>query len=358
MESHRQLEDLAAAFLAKRDSGDWADEDQAGLTRWIEASTANRVAFLRLEAVWEEARRLKALGAGVQPGTVPPPGGWQHSPFFDSRAAAVTSPPSRAFLEAARAAPESPAPGRAWRILAAAAASIVLAVGIAATYFMHARGGVRYSTPIGEVASVPLQDGSNMTLNTSSRVRVDLSREERRINLERGEAFFVVAKDPKRPFVVEAGTKRVVAVGTQFSVRRDRNDIRVVVTEGTVRVEALRSAALPEAELSGTALTAGTIAHASDGDVLVQKTSLPQAEEVLSWRLGYLTFRDTNLTDAVEEFNRYNTHRIAIADPQVASIRISGTFRPTNYEAFVRLLEEGFSIHARNTEEEITLTKD
>jgi transmembrane sensor len=125
-----------------------------------------------------------------------------------------------------------------------------------------------------------------------------------------------------------------------------------------VRVEAVSSPALPEAEVSGTALTAGTIAHASDGDVLVQKTSLPQAEEILSWRLGYLTFRETSLAEAVEEFNRYNTHKIAIADPQVASIRISGTFRPTNYEAFVRLLEEGFSIHARSTEEGTTLTKD
>jgi len=357
MESHRQLEDLAAVWLAKRDSGDWTDDDQAELTGWIEASTANRVAFLRLEAVWEEARRLKALGAGLEPGSVPPPGEWQHSPFFDSRPPAQTSESSGPSLEAAHAAPESPARRRAWRLLAAAA-SILLAVGMGATYFMHARGGVRYSTPIGEVASVPLQDGSNMTLNTSSRVRVDLSPKERRINLERGEAFFVVAKDPRRPFVVEAGSKRVVAVGTQFSVRRNGNDIRVVVTEGTVRVESLRSPALPEAEVSGTALTAGTIAHASDGDVLVQKTSLPQAEEVLSWRRGYLTFRDTNLADAVEEFNRYNTHKIAIADPQVASIRISGTFRPTNYEAFVRLLEEGFSIHARNTEEGTTLTKD
>jgi len=93
MESHRQLE-ISRGVLAKRDSGDWTDERPGAVTRWIEASTANRVAFLRLEAVWRSASS-QGIGAGLEPGTVPPPGEWQHSSFFDSRPPAVTLPPPR-----------------------------------------------------------------------------------------------------------------------------------------------------------------------------------------------------------------------------------------------------------------------
>jgi transmembrane sensor len=202
-------------------------------------------------------------------------------------------------------------------------------------------------------------------LNTASTVRVDLTPAERRIDLERGEAFFVVAKDPNRPFVVEAGSKRVIAVGTQFSARRDNNELRVIVTEGAVRLESvggpLRVSGDGAQASSGTAmpefarLPAGTIARATDGDVLVQTKSIPEAEEALSWRAGYLTFHETTLAEAVEEFNRYNTHKITIKGPRVAAIRISGTFRPTHYEAFLRLLEDGFSIKAKSTEEDTTL---
>src|ERR1700693_1720547 len=84
VESHRQMEDQAAAFLARRDGDDWTDANQAELEQWLIGSTARRVAFLRLEAAWDEARRLKALGAGLPPGSVPAPGERRHTPVFDS----------------------------------------------------------------------------------------------------------------------------------------------------------------------------------------------------------------------------------------------------------------------------------
>ena len=118
----------------------------------------------------------------------------------------------------------------------ATAASVLLAVA-AGAYLWFQSSENRYTTPIGGIASVPLQDGSNITLNTATEVHVALTGRERDIDLERGEAFFQVAKDAKRPFVVNAGRKRVIAVGTQFSVLRDGDDIRVIVSEGTVRIE-------------------------------------------------------------------------------------------------------------------------
>ena len=368
MESHKRIEDRAAELLAKRDSGNWTEEDQAQFSSWIEEATAHRVAVLRLEGVWEEARRLRALGIGREPGHVPPPGEWRQSPFFDQREALGSA--------ATPTAGSSPTPFRSRFI--ALAASIVLA--LTAGLYLYGSGtfaGDRYTTPIGGTASVPISDGSKVTLNTDSQIRVALTDTERRIDLKKGEAFFEVAHDVKRPFIVTAGTKRIIAVGTKFAVRREGDDVRVVVTEGTVRLESAGTAfkgaeVVPDPDTAAVDagnpanragsneifLLAGAMARALDGDVLVQNRTVPQAEEALSWRQGYLTFHETTLAEATEEFNRYNKHKLSVGDPRLASLRISGSFRPTNYEAFVRLLEDGFSIHATSRQETTTFTRD
>lgn len=186
--------------------------------------------------------------------------------------------------------------------------------------------------------------------------------------LEKGEAYFVVKKNLARPFIVTAGDQRIVDVGTQFSVRRDTRGIQVVVTEGTVQFESWRaSARSPSGSLptslpqgppeSDVPLSAGTIALAQDGDVLVHQVTIRQAEELVSWHVGYLTFDYTRLADAVAEFNRYNEHLITIESPKVADIRISGTFRPTNYEAFTRLLQEAYGIGVHETDRGTTLSE-
>jgi len=329
---HRALQDEAVAWLVRRDSGEWTQAAQARLDAWLATSTAHRVAFLRVEAGWEGAARLKALGAGHSPGSVPPLGAWGQSPFFEPSPRSSGSIQTRAVERI---------PRRPWFAMAAA---VVLALG-AAAYFHRGEPGDRYNTPIGGVAVVPLQDGSNITLSTRTEVRVELNAKERRIELDRGEAFFQVAKDPTRPFVVRAGDKRIVAVGTQFSVRRTGDDVRVVVTEGTVRFETV-------------ALTAGSVARAREQDLLVQREPLPVAEQILSWRQGYLTFHDTPLGEALSEFNRYNAHQVNAADPQTAAIQISGMFRPTHYEAFVRLVQDGYGLKARTSADTTVLSRE
>jgi transmembrane sensor len=386
MDSHQDIEDQAAAFLARRDSGVWSQADQAQLEQWLAQSVARRVGFLRLESAWDETRRLKALSAGLAPGAVPSPGEWRHTPFFESQStrlpqeAGTTSPSS--IPPVPTASTQKYLPSRRRVRFLAVAATVLLAIGMLA-YFTWNPSDDRYSTPIGGMASVPLADGSHITLNTATRVRVELTPKERHVRLDDGEAFFEVAHDATRPFIVQAGNKRVVAVGTKFSVRRNGEDIRVVVTEGKVRVEsgkvrvesglaaAGRAAKLAPASDAQTAadevsreggagevfLIAGSIASASDAGVVVEQEPLIDAEDDLTWRQGYLTFHDTSLADAVAEFNRYNTHKIAIDDPAVAAIRISGSFRALNYEAFVRVLGDGFAIHARDTNGATTLTR-
>lgn len=244
----------------------------------------------------------------------------------------------------------------AWGIGAGLAASLVLTA--AWLLWPQASG---YRTPVGGLESVPMADGSTVTLNTDTALTLAVTQRERRVTLEHGEAFFEVAKDPTRPFVVQAGRHSVIAVGTQFAVRRDGADTQVVVTEGTVRLEgadAQQSAGSASVRMSrsGTELLpAGTVAHAGDAGVLVQKETPSEAEEHLSWRQGVLVFHDATLADAVAEFNRYNVRQVVIDDPSVAAFKVAGDFRATNVDAFVRLLERGYPLKVEQRDDQVVL---
>lgn len=360
MASSKQIEQTAAAWLAKRDGGDWQARDQSLLEAWLTESTAHRVAFLRLEAAWTHSGRLKALGAGMRAGTLPARGQWSRAPFDrqaadagDSAAPVAGSlrpPELRQLVFAPRAAPRPSRVGR----YAGVAVSLVLAVSLGwgwARYTAVERA--IYSTAMGSVRTVLLADGSQATLSSDSRIEVALSRGERRIDLQQGEAYFEVSKNPERPFIVAAGQRHVVAVGTRFAVRRDSADLRVVVTEGTVRLQP--GVAGNAAPAPPTLLKAGSTALASSHGVLVRAGSVEDAERLVDWREGYLTFRDSTLADAAAEFNRYNVRKIVMGDPQVAALRVGGNFRWSNTDTFVRLLEQGFPVRAEQQPDRVVL---
>lgn len=348
---NRDVEECASAWLARRDSGAWSDADQARLEQWLAASTLNRVTFLRLELAWEESARLKALGAGVPDDRPPPRGHWNLSPFPLSPFPNSLRAPAQAGADLAGRHPRSRrGPGysaflrhltRHWHLAIASSLLLALAVGVGAHWARL--GGERFTTTVGGLASVSIADGSKITLNTDSRVHVKLTKSERRIELDRGEAFFEVAKDRDRPFVVDAGGRRIEAVGTKFSVRRNSGSVEVIVTEGRVRVDE-------------TVLTAGMIGLAGEDGLLVQRKNLEDAELHLSWRRGVLMFRELPLYEAAAELNRYNVRKLVVADPAVGELKVEGNFRPTNVMAFVRLLEAGFPVRAEIEDDRIVLS--
>lgn len=364
-----RIESVAAAWLARRDAGGWAARDQAELDEWLAASTAHRVAWLRLDAAWRESGRLKALGAGLASGQMPAPGRWtaQLHPGHGvdastrqvTRAAPDDQPPGagRPALDAAAlvfAPRRREADSRLPRHMAAAAIAVV-AVALVLGWRAHSPivHPVAYRTTVGTLETASLADGSEATLSSDSRIVVALSRRERRIDLQRGEAFFHAARDPARPFVVAAAGHQAVAVGTRFAVRRSADGVRVVVTEGLVRLE-------PAPGSGGrrqptTLLPAGSVALAGPHGVIVQTGTVDQARQALSWRDGFLAFHNTSLAAAAAEFNRYNARRIVIADPSVGALRVGGNFRWSNAEGFVRLLEQGFPVRAEYGDAEIVL---
>lgn len=355
----QQIEDQAAAFLQRRDTGDWTEADEAEFSAWIESSTAHRVVYLRTEAAWEAMGRLKALGAGLPPKQVPSPEviSAAASPNLADRAPEHSSVESRKAIRSRSYKP------------AAVAASLVAAVGLVLWGYPVWFRGERYATPTGGLASVPLEDGSHIILNTASQIRVVLSATERHVDLTQGEAFFEVAKDPKRPFVVQAQHTRIIAMGTQFSVRREGEDqVQVLVTEGKVRIAgpappSAATDAAPSSQAPSTAsaqttfLTAGEVGHVGRDGVMVRDEPASQAEEALAWRDGYLVFRNTSLADAVAEFNRYSVRQIVVEDPAVAKIPLTGKFRATNSDAFIHLLEQTFSIQAQDVSGKVILSR-
>ncbi len=342
MENARTIEAAAAAWFAKRDTGLWQPEDQTEFDAWLESSLAHRLAFIRVEATWKNAQRLKALRANTRGGLVPPVGEWQFSPFFDSKAV-----PREAAAHGRRRVRVTGTWARG------VAAGIFFATVIAGAWYVLANRAPAYRTAVGGMETVPLPDGSVVTLNTNTEIRIALTRSARTVSLD-GEAFFEVAKDPARPFVVDVGNERVTAVGTKFSVRREGETVRVAVTEGHVLMEAKAGTPQPLARLAP-----GDIANADTEGVVVRRKPVTQVEaEYLSWRQGYISFRDTPLGEVVKELNRYNVRKIRVSDAGIAAIRIGGEFRVANLDAFLRLMQQGFPVHADVHGDEIILRND
>jgi transmembrane sensor len=313
MTTAEAIEERAADWLARRDAGGWTPADEAAFETWLAEATAHRVAYLRLEAAWQEAGRLRAL-RGLKP--APAAKSWSR------------------------------------RLMLPVAAALVVAVGLSAALTVGWPTREEFETAIGGHETIPLTDGSQVELNTDSRLRVASMGEQRRVILEKGEAYFEIAKDPSRPFVVEAAGQRVTVLGTKFSVRIENGDLRVAVTEGRVRVD-------PQIahNVAPVVLTPGAVARSGRDGVLVSRRAMPQLEEGLSWRSGMLIFSNATLGDAVADFNRYNRTKLVMRDPALGRIEIGGSFRATNVEGFVRLLETGFDVKAARQGDTIVLTK-
>lgn len=348
MTDHREIERTAATWLARRDAGGWADRQQSVLDAWLAESVAHRVAFLRLEAAWDEATRLKTLAAGSGHDHIPARGEWADSPYF-------ASPVGDSAVTQTRRATRVRQRKRRWPGFAGVAAGLLVFALVAGGLLWRDHTHVEraaWSTALGAQKAVHLADGSTATLGSDTELRIAFSRRERDLHLARGEAFFDVAHDTSRPFVVHAKGYRVTAVGTRFDVRSDADKLRVVVTRGLVRLQSARDPAQAPAMLP-----AGTVALVDGTRVLVQHIPLDQAREYLSWRDGYAVFHGTPLAQAVDEFNRYNARKIVIADSSLDNLRVGGNFRLDNSAAFVRLMQEVFPVRAKQDGDRVVLSR-
>jgi transmembrane sensor len=212
-----------------------------------------------------------------------------------------------------------------------------------------------------------LEDGTVVELNRGAVLTAQFTARERRVRLEQGEAHFSVTKNPARPFVVSVQGMDVRAVGTAFNVRLDRAVVEVLVTEGRVRVSDAsvvheargetgeRPALVPLLEAGQRAVV--SLAPQPEAPQIATLTT-SEIARVLAWQHRMLEFTAAPLGEIVAEFNRRNAVQIVVADPELAAVRVSASFRSDNIDGFVRLVEMGFGARAdRNGTNEIRLRR-
>jgi transmembrane sensor len=216
--------------------------------------------------------------------------------------------------------------------LAAAGVLILLAAGAQVVAWRFPT----YATGAGEQRIVRLADGSRVHLNVESRVKVRFFGGTRRLVLDRGEAFFEVAHDATRPFVVQADGARVRALGTKFDVRDQGDRVQVTLLEGRVQVRR-------DGPQAWTLVPNQTLVVSDRG---VTRPAATDAARTTSWTTGRLAFRETPLAEAVAEVNRYGKSRIVLEGEALPSRLVNGYFDVGDTDAFVRGVSVLFDLQA------------
>ena len=332
--THRQtaksIDRDAAEWAARLDAGTLTPDEENTLHHWLAGDTRRLGALARAQALMVNPEIAQALA---------PP---------RPRIAALLN--RRGFL-------------------AGAAASLAGAVYLVS----RAEHGTvtAYQSELGEVRVIPLEDGSRLTLNTDSAVAVEYRPHSRLVRLLRGEAYFEVAKNPDRPFIVSGPSIQARAVGTAYSVRLDADQrMQVRVSSGRVAVEPPLSKLAESLRLSpiadnGAYLDANQQADirvVGDGpwkgqvQVSIKDITPDQVERDLMWRDGLLSFEGETLGDAIGEFSRYSRQQVVLQG-SVARERISGLFSATDPAGFARAIAISLKLKTRKENNAIVIYK-
>ncbi len=287
--STERIEAEASLWAARIDGGSLSDGDRAALDAWLSADPEHgRV----LDSYCELSAKLDAqLGSGEEPPT------------------------------GAR---------RRWQMVLGALATAAAAVVFVALLTGRPR---ELATKTGERQDIALEDGSRVELNAQTSLAVSFRRDERRVKLALGEAWFSVSKDPKRPFVVEMPAGVVRVTGTEFDVREaSGGETEVTVLTGTVHVRASDAAETDEP------LAPGDQAVMYNGRVTVRQLPDGAVQDVVAWRQGQTVFDNTPLGEAIERFTAYHARKITV-DPSAAGLRLGGRFSLNDLDGMLESVE-------------------
>lgn len=197
----------------------------------------------------------------------------------------------------------------------------VAAVAVAAVVLLPPSESRLYESAPGQILDVALDDGSRVTLDAGSAIRVALAGDVRRVTLERGAAYFEVAHDAAHPFQVGVGDRRVIVTGTRFVTALTGDTAQVSLLQGRI-VVGTRDAA-EEGALRGTlALAPGERAVFRPGQSGIAK-AVANVEMATAWRQRRLVFQDASLSEVVVAAARYSEAPLVVADPDLARIKVT-----------------------------------
>lgn len=206
-----------------------------------------------------------------------------------------------------------------------------------------------YSTGVGERKTVALEDGTRIDMNAASRITVRFERGERHVSMGDAQAYFDVAKDPKRPFLIDAGDTQVRVVGTAFDVRRRDGFVAVAVQRGLVEVRPTTDPAAASYRLK----PGQGLSH-TEGQAGAQVSSVA-TEEILGWREGRLIYRDQPLSVIAADLNRLFDRPVKLGDARAASMRLSGVLIVDRQDAMIGRLSNLLPVQATTTPEAIVI---
>lgn len=326
-------------------AGDWllrlrednvAQETIEAWLAWYHDDDAHRDAFLRLQREYEQLRAVpgtdrRKMARRVLAGTEAVTGDAEPASFK----------PPRFGLR----------PGFAM------AATLVLAVSVGLLNIDWAPAPLdadtaAYRTERAAYEVLDLPDGSVITLGARSTASYRFTEETRRVVLESGEAYFEVAKDKSRPFLVEVGNMTVRAVGTAFNIRRSKDMMVVSVSEGTVDVRRREASNLPELVLrtllpepEPVRLPAGRQAVVSSAEKEVVSVNPTNPASVQNWKTGRLEFVDEPLSVVIATVNRYSDRDIVLADRDLGKVPLTGAVMQDHIEEWLLALPDVFPLH-------------
>lgn len=332
------LFETAASWASRRGEGMLSPEEEADFQAWLDASPLHVRALEQVDAGW-----LALADAANAPDLVAMRGG---------------------ALERARR-----MNGRRWarnalsnrgRMLALAAMLLIAVFTGGTAWRMTPQ---TYETGIGERRVVALSDGSHVSLDGATEVRVRFFNNRRELWLDHGRAKFDVAHDPLQPFTVTAGNRTVVATGTSFSVELVNRQMRVVLYEGSVSVldDAVQGQPRPvivDRQLASQALTPGRELIAPIGPTPIASTVAVDPVRSRAWEAGQLMFDDEPLPVAIARLNRYSSAQLVVGDDIAANMRVSGVYNAGDVAAFLDGTTRVLPLRAVHRGNEVVLTAD
>jgi transmembrane sensor len=310
----QHAKEQAASWFARVQAGELSSHEQRELRLWRNAHAENELAWNSIQSQWSAAEALK------------------DSPELIALRA-----------EARRSDLSSSAGNRSWRLPLALAASIAFGMVVSTFAFKHSRmtasPAQTFATAIGEQKTFELQDQSQLMLDTDTEARVVYTDERREVQLLKGRAHFIVAHNPDRPFIVQAGSGSIRALGTVFDVSKLGDTVTVFLASGRVQVGIKASGAadtatlLPGEEVSYENATFVSSKRALSGDV------------AMAWQHRDLVLHETSLLDAVTEMNRYSREQIVIdRDESLRSAPLNGVFHVDDRRSFLEAVQAALSV--------------
>lgn len=336
------VRDQAEAWLAYLYSGVADDAGRRRFSQWLREAPEHAAAYAAAEQLWRDLG-LATVAA--------------ETPREDDR---VITPFVQRNMQAARTLGAGTRRRRR-RAAFAAAATLVIATAIVGFLQFYDPNATRYATAVGEIETVELADGSQVTLSGDSRIVARITEERREVELAHGRAYFDVVPDQQRRlFRVRAAATEIRVLGTAFDVNKSPDGIKVSVAEGRVQVteapsllDRLTAERAPEEAHQSPSelhLTAGQQLLASlDGAPLGKPARFNPVEE-LSWKQGRLRYINTRLATVVDEVNRYRENKIVLADETLGDFRVTTSFRTDETDQLLSGLAKSYPVTiARNT---------